>query len=169
MKFTPDLQQIAKEHNRFILMALKLLGEKGTQDAANEMVQEMYIKLYDRLNNKDLKPLTYVSTGYIFRMMRNQLYSDTIKKKVEYNQDNDFWTKTQSIEDVNDLTEWRKDVSAKLQLIPFLEREVLLRHQEQSQRDLQRDTGVSRERLRFYRNRAFDKLKQIYAAETKNK
>lgn len=165
MKFTPDLQEIAKEHDRFILMAYKLLGTAADKDKAQEMVQDMYIKLHERLINKDLPNLEYVSTGYIFRTMRNQLYNNTAKKQYEYTQDSTFWEQSKTWEDDTNLTEWRQEITAKLNQIPYIEREVLLRHQEQSQRALHRETGVCRDRLRMYKNRALDKLKALYAAE----
>ncbi|MDG3582035.1 hypothetical protein [Galbibacter pacificus] len=161
MKMNPNLQDISKEHDRFVLMAKKLLGAAANDDKANEMVQEMYIKLHERLSDQSQPQLQFVSTGYIFRMLRNHLYNSTAKKQYEYLQDDDYWSSTQTYED-NELLEWRQDISAKLDEIPYLEREVLLRHQEQSQRSLQRETGVCRDRLRMYKNRALDKLKEMY-------
>ena len=80
---TKILDILAKRHNEWLTMAKSF---KLTEDDANELVQEMYLRMYDY--TKDIDRIMYneteINTFYIFITLRNLYYS----KFTNYNKKN---------------------------------------------------------------------------------
>ncbi|WP_136465515.1 sigma-70 family RNA polymerase sigma factor [Flagellimonas onchidii] len=164
----PNLSAIAKKHDKFIEMANFLTNDN--EQRSKDLVQDMYLKLHDRLTNEKLKPLKSITVGYCFRLLKYMVYNDHKKKRYEFHyEDFEDWQMSQKddwqqdyFEEGTDDEKSIKTLQKRLKKVPYLEREVLLQHQEKTQRQIQEETGVCRDRLRMYKNRALDKLKAQY-------
>ena len=153
----PELADISKYHKVWIKMAFKILRNRN-RDEANELVQEMYLKLYEFFEKKDVPS---VSSLYVYKVLRNLFYNKVTKVKKEYSTEDMAEFDRCNDDDDNYTLEIRKVMAEALDEIPYLEREILLQHQEKSQRQLQKETGVCRDRLRVHKNRGMKKLETI--------
>lgn len=151
-----SLATISQYHGVWLKMAFKIINKKDCDDEANELVQEAYLKLHDHFQKTELKS---ISSLYIFKVLRNTYYNQKTKKQYEYPTDDILVF--EDLEDSQDTLEARKMMAEALDELPFLEREILLQHQEKSQRQLQKETGVCRDRLRLHKNRGMKKLQEI--------
>lgn len=131
-------------YNKYLGMAYSICK---SNDIKHDLVSSMWLKVHEKKNLTD---------RYAYVVMRNLFYDMVNDKKIVYTDE------LRAEEEVDDsLLERRKELNSMLDEIPYLEREVLLQHQEKSQRQLSRETGVCRDRLRMYKNNAISKLKEI--------
>jgi len=136
-------------------VACKITG--GDEDMANDIVQEMYIKIHDRLENKKLPKLQYLTKSYVYLVLKS-IFIDIKRQNKEIptidftDEDN---TDYEKLDQLNELREV-------LKTIPFLHREVLLQTLEKGQRNLSKETGVCRQRLRSYKNTALEIIYNHY-------
>ena len=161
-----NLQAIAQHHDVWLRMAYKVINRQNCEDQANELVQNFYLKMHKYLEKTDRKTIPSL---YIYKMIRN-LHLNQKKKKKWETPDEDRTEEQRAKSEVlgsddaewhENLTEDRKLISEALEDVPFIERRVLVLHQEMSQRAMQREYGVCRDRLRKYKNRGLEKLKEV--------
>lgn len=152
-----DLESVSQYDSVWFRMAMKITDKDILE--SKELVQEMYLKLYDIFQKKEMES---ISSLYVYKVILRLFLNRRTKKQWEYS--NEDMTIFEQLDDDFTLEE-RKMISKALDKIPYLEREVLLQHQEKSQRQLQRETGVCRDRLRLHKNNAMDKLTIILEQE----
>ncbi|QLG46042.1 sigma-70 family RNA polymerase sigma factor [Costertonia aggregata] len=157
----PTINDVYRRNDEWLEIAEKFTK---CEHRAKDLVQDTYMYLQRRFQNKELEPLKKVTKGYMYRAIKanflmekrdNKLplhYTDEIEKSAFVTNELDF----ECIE-----VKRRKKINSALQKVPPLEREVLMQHQEKSQRQLQRETKVCRDRLRLHKDRGMQKLKSI--------
>tara|TARA_R110000772_G_scaffold31754_3_gene78075 strand:+ start:4832 stop:5314 length:483 start_codon:yes stop_codon:yes gene_type:complete len=150
-----DYKRLLDNHEENLAMAYKICNNNTDK---YDLVQEMYLKILLHIQKGKMENIN-IKSGYVFRTMRNAFVDGKKKlKKIHYVEDiiepgNDEYE--------DDILEMRKNVAEMLDEVPYLHREVLLQHQEKSQRQLSKETGVCRDRLRYYKNEALKKLKEV--------
>ena len=159
-----SLSEISNQNDKWLEMAVKLT--KDVQQA-KDLLQDTYLFIHRRLEKSDLPPLNEVTSGYMAQALKFNFYSDKRKKQYEFFSEN--MEIYEDMEDSQEVLENRKMVADALDEIPYLEREILLQHQEKSQRQLQKETGVCRDRLRLHKNRGMQKLQKILKEKYGNK
>jgi RNA polymerase sigma factor (sigma-70 family) len=158
----PNLSSLSQYHEVWFKMACKIISKKDCEDEANELLQETYLKLHEHFKKNEVDS---ISSLFVYKSIRNLYYNLQTKKQYEFATDE--MAVFESIDESTESLELRKMMVEALDEIPYLEREVLLQHQEKSQRQLQRETGVCRDRLRVHKNRGMNKLKKIVKEKLK--
>ena len=127
-----NLLNASKKDKKWRMYALKLTGEK---DEANEVVQEMYIKL-SKVKNE-------VNDSYIF-MMINSVFLDRKKKKKRLiSLDDDcisfIENKMKSDEDF----EVNENQKNKIDKLPFHQKQLLIESYDKSLRQIQKEFNIN--------------------------
>lgn len=143
------LNLIAKEHSKWIEVA-KLFGIK---DFAEDIVQEMYLKVH---KSKIVSERNY--KGYVYMIIRNLCYD--YHRNTYYNIEID-----QNITPDTLSTDGRLlwlDIQKALHELPLFERQVIQLHniEEISLSELKRETGVCKMKMSRAKNSAIEKLKE---------
>ncbi|HDZ14372.1 hypothetical protein LCGC14_1064280 [marine sediment metagenome] len=169
----PNLEAIAVNHDKYMDMANYFTN--NDYQRAQDLVQDMYLKIGERLTRLDEKPLEYITLGYCFRCIKYQFFKDEKDDKMDvkdFNDDNEeieistkatiYAEDLEGYEFIDDSQDEEIATFKKfLNQVPYINREVLLQHQERTQRQIQAETGVNRMRLRELKNRGLDNLKTI--------
>tara|TARA_R110000850_G_scaffold50260_1_gene123530 strand:- start:8491 stop:8994 length:504 start_codon:yes stop_codon:yes gene_type:complete len=153
-KLNKQYQDLINNHKENLVMAYKICKDNHLK---HDLVQDMYIKIFEYIKKEKIKGS--LSSGYIYVIIRNAFYDMKNKKEIIIYTD-DLRT-LDNAEDEDQTLDDRKLMAEMLDKIPYLQREVLIQHQEKSQRQLSRETGVCRDRLRMYKNQALAELKKI--------
>lgn len=142
------LDKITAHHRELFNIAKNITKN---EQKAKDLLQDFYLTLME--NPQEIQNIY----GFAKVSMRNRWYGE-LKKANKFKDFGDEFPDFEQ-EKVTEEQRGREIIQEKLQKIPFVDREVLMLHQEGSQRELSKKTGVCRDRLRFYKNRAFKKLK----------
>lgn len=123
-------------------------------DRKHDLVNEMFLKLYDILENE---PSKEISDGYIYLMLKT-IFINGIRNKKEFAVDMASFA---SITDNDQVLEDRNRLNDMINKLPFFDREILLRCQETSRRKLAQELDVSVQTICNYEKKAKEKLKSI--------
>lgn len=141
------LETLSKNDKLWKSYALSLCGCK---DKANDLVQEMYLKIYN-LNK------THITKGYVYRTLKSILIN-SIKERVKTNYIEDQFEQVESVEETIDL-ERRLEALNLLSNVTFFEKEVLLITHEKSLREAEKEIDVPFYVLQYHKKKALKKLK----------
>ena len=122
-------------------------------DLKNDLVQEMYLKLYKILREN---PEKEISERYVYLMIYSSFVDYTRKLRPYYIEE-----RILKEEPADDELSERVKISDALGEMEFFDREVLLRTQEQSLRKVGQLMMVSKDTVAKYRDTAIIKLKKI--------
>lgn len=135
IKFLPDNDKLWKKY------ALSICKDK---DTANELVQEMYLKLFDKKQ---------LNKSYVYMTLLTLFYDLKNKKKDVYLNDLELF----EISEETQCFESEEILRAILQKIPFEARECFIENQNSSYRELSIKYGLNYQYIR----RLAEKAKQI--------
>jgi len=140
------LEELSKHDELWRFYALKICGD---EDYAKELVNDMYIKVYD------CSP-EYWTKRYIFRVIKNLFLNDVKSnaKMPKINIDEVYYLKNQDKTD--------EHLEECLQNMKWFDREILLLTHEFSLRKAQDEVGVYYGVLNYHKNKALKKLKIMY-------
>ena len=145
------LHRFTKSDSLYRSFALKICGDNDLKD---DLVNDMYIKLYEYLQKYPEKEKE-IDDGYIFITIRNIFYNQVKKKK-------EFCTGyIPEIETNNETLENRRTINALLDSIPFYDRELLLTTKEESFRSLGRKINLTHNTIIKHHDKALEKLKKL--------
>ena len=144
------LEELSKKHDKWLSYALLICND---EDLAQDLVQEMYIKVH----KKDK-----VTNSYIYETIKNT-FIDMVRKKQH---------KNISIEEVLYLEAESIDYDMKhlnecLQKLKWFDREVLIATHTNSLRKAEALTGVYYGVLHYHKTKALKKLKKLYHGRAK--
>ena len=143
------LDELSKRDKDWRNIAYKICGDKSLAD---DLVQDMYLKLHDKSYDKINEWFVWVTIRNIFLNGLKQKHKNhEISIELFYN-----------IEDVinNDETLIkRKEISEALDALDLWDREILLQTAEKSLRKLSKETGISVMTLFYNKKIALKKLK----------
>ena len=139
------LEILSKKDKQWRQFALYICRDK---QLADDIVNDMYLKLYEKTNINDY---------YVFRTIKS-IFIDYKRKEVN----------TMSLDDVkqiaqldNQTLEQRLMVNEALKELTFFEREILLHTHEKSLRKCEEQTGVHYTVFNYHKNKALPKLSKI--------
>ena len=144
------LTELAQHDKEWHIMALSICKDKYI---AGDLVNEMYIKIYD-----SNKKWTEINKWYIWVTMKH-LYYDILKlesKTVSI----DYFYNIEDLQGDNDVLEARKKINEALNELGFFDREILLHTHERSLRDNQEYLGINYRSLHYSKHNALKKLKE---------
>lgn len=159
------LEELAKRDKEWRRMALSICNDK---DLADELVQDMYIKIHD-MGKKE------VNGFYVYYTMKHLFY-DRFKKTKEIPVDVEFeviiadaklngnWINTNHEDHVLRI---REEINDCLNELSFKDREILLNTHERSFRKNEELLGLSATSLWFWSKEALEELKKIYDERNK--
>jgi RNA polymerase sigma factor (sigma-70 family) len=142
------LDILCKRDSEWRKLALQICG---CPHKANDLVQDMYIKL---MNKKEP-----VNTSFVYHTMKH-IFIDSIRK-VNPEVSTDDFKRISNIDD-NDKTQERFELLDMIKECSWFEREVLLLTHEKSLRKASEDTGVFYGVLNYHKQKALSKLKEKY-------
>ncbi len=147
------LNELAKQNNLWYSYALKICK---CEHLANDLVQEMYIKLsnQDKEVNKSFVYLTLKSIFINQKKKEKHIFTDNLCDSI-FKDNNES-----NINERNEALDLIKDLN-------FVEREVLLLTHNSSLRALAKEIDVPWHVLRYKKKQALDKLKNKYGKEKK--
>ena len=143
------LHELCKRDSEWRKLALKICG---CPHKADDLVQEMYIKLKDK---------TEFNTSFVYHTIKC-IFIDSIRKVNPEILTDDFRLIT-NIDD-NNITEQRFEMLEILKEVSWFEREVLLLTHEKSLRKASEDTGVYYGVLNYHKQKGLIKLKDKYGS-----
>ncbi|MFS4469125.1 hypothetical protein [Maribacter sp. 2210JD10-5] len=149
------LTELSLNHDDFMELAMSLT--KKNLHKSQDAVSEMYLLMAERLARTDLKPIKK-PLDYAYIIVRNMIFKGNKKISTTLYAEELEGFEFESDDNKNQKLETFKKF---LNQVPYLDREVLLQHQEKTQRQIQKDTGVCRDRLRVYKNRGLKRLNEI--------
>ncbi len=144
------LLELAKEHAKWVEIARLF----GVSDYAEDVVQEMYIKV-----SKSNISLKNNYKGYIYIILRNIAYDYHKTKKYDYEINDNL---TEDTEQADDYIKWL-DVQKALHKLPLFERQVLQLHKIEgiSLLEIQTNTDICRIKMAKARDKGITKLKKL--------
>lgn len=138
------LNQLSKHHEEILKAAVKITGNL---DTAQDVVQDLYLKLYD-----SGKKFEEINSGYIYFTLKS-IYNDSVKQSSTKNRiviKNDFKDITETIEEITtfellELTTWEKNVIDAIcgRLITNDNNEIIKHIKGVSISELSRKTGIN--------------------------
>ena len=138
------LNQLSKHHDEILKAAVKITGNF---DTAQDVVQDLYLKLYD-----SGKKFEEINSGYIYFTLKS-IYNDSVKQSSVKNRiviKNDFKDITETIEEITtfellELTTWEKNVIDAIcgRLITNDNNEIIKHIKGVSISELSRKTGIN--------------------------
>jgi RNA polymerase sigma factor (sigma-70 family) len=147
------LKEIYENDELWIFYGLKI---SGNPNDARELVQEMYIKVYDYLQKN---PNSKIHKAFIFTVLRRLFLDWKRDCRIVY-VDDEFLNVEQDTECI-EILEKRKEVDRALDELRFIEWAVLLKTSETSLREIERESKVNYQQVHKYRKQALPKLKKI--------
>lgn len=143
------LKELSKQDKRWRQIAYKICKDK---QLADDLVQEMYLKLYDKKYDKINEWFIWVTIKNIYlNIIKQKRYKHEISIELFYN-----------IEDLKSddvILEKRKQINDALDALDLWDREILLQTSEKSLRDLSEETGLTVSTLHYNKKIALKKLK----------
>lgn len=145
------LEALADKHTDWIKMT-KSLDSPGkiSQDTANEIVQEMYIRLYKYVDNMDkIMYGMYINTMFVYITLRNLYYNHLKdKKKVYYTNELHFYEDEVPVIDYeyeNQKTILEDEILTEIKSWHHYDEKLfkIINYDGISMRQLSRDTGIS--------------------------
>lgn len=138
------MNQLSKHHEEILKAAVKITGNL---DTAQDVVQDLYLKLYD-----SGKKFEEINSGYIYFTLKS-IYNDSVKQSSTKNRiviKNDFKDITDTIEEITtfellELTTWEKNVIDAIcgRLITNDNNEIVKHIKGVSISELSRKTGIN--------------------------
>lgn len=138
------LEILSKQDQLWRIYALKICGCK---DKADDLVQEMYIKLHNH-KGQITKRLVYLTINCIFKDGLKKKRIETVQ--LQYNN---------TIHETDELDR-RLEALDLLKNLSFFEKEVLLLTHEKSLREAEKETRVPYYVLNYHKKKALKKLKK---------
>lgn len=124
---------------------------------ADDILQETYLKIHEATQAKKL----IITDSFVYKCLKNT-FIDHIRrsKKIVYCPE---LAHNSLIEESK--TDLRHEVADTLDKMTFVEREILIRSQEISMRQIGRDTGMTERMVRYKKNKSVDKFKTLWQSK----
>ena len=146
------INELSKKDTKWRLYALKICGDKSLAD---DIVNDMYLKVYDKqLDITDLKD------SYFYSMMYH-LFIDYKREEVKYDKLKTTYKLKKILDSITDenVLEKRHMITQALEELHLFDCEVLLHTHERSLRDNEDLLGVQFTKLHYWKKRAMEKIK----------
>lgn len=156
----PTLDDVALFHQNMMDRAMILTN--GNEQRSKDLVQVTYLKIGERLLDETKEQPTNINLSYCMTVLKNSFLDELKNKKTRatiHTEELEGFEIGNPVEENENMETFRKFLNQ----VPYIEREILLQHQEKTQVQIKEETGVCRPRLRMYRNRGMDKLQEIIA------
>lgn len=140
------LSELSKKNQKWYNIALSLCKDS---DLAKDLVQEMYLKIYDLEK-------TEVNDFYIAYTIRHLFFNHLKKSAKTVSLEEDFIQDNHNFETLKD----RKSIAVALEELSLIDREVLLHISEDSLRIKEKELGISYGKLHYLGKNALKKLSQ---------
>jgi DNA-directed RNA polymerase specialized sigma24 family protein len=144
------INELAKKDSKWREVALKICKDKSLAD---DLVNDMYLKVYDR-------QLTDINDSYIYRIIYTS-FIDHKRKTKKIIQLDDF-SFMEHITDDNVL-DFRMMITRALEELHIFDCEVLLHTHERSLRDNEDLLGIQFTKLHYWKKRALEKIEKTEA------
>ena len=116
------LDELSKRDKDWRRLALKICG---CPETAHDLVQEMYLKIYNQENIRPFENRSHESV-YVYRTLKS-IWIDQNRTKHEYTtNDPDVFTNLEKYVKDDDILEFRKHINTVLNQMDLVDREVLL-------------------------------------------
>ena len=159
-KLKPSLESLVLYNDYWLIEALKITKDRTRAD---DLVQEMYLKMHKRFL---VKPPKIINFSYVLLTLKNLYLNEINKNKREIPNSNSINCYVDlDAEETKNKLEARIELNENLKELNYVQREVIMQLQEKSQRQLSRETGVGRDRLRKHYKEGLKTLKKIYEQE----
>lgn len=146
------MKELCKRDKEWRRFALQICG---CPHQADDLVQEMYIKLADREK---------FNTSFVYFTLKH-IYIDHLRKKKEVSLED--WSRVNQKEPEGYTTQDRYDLIEMINELHWFEREVLLITHEMSLRKAEKETGIHYTKLNYHKHKGLNKLKDKHGHTTK--
>jgi len=145
------LEELSKRDKDWRDIAYKICNDKHLAD---ELVQEMYLKLHDKEYDK-------INEWFVWVTIRNIFLNKLKTKHKKYEISIELFRNIEDLVGDEEILKKRKEVSEALDSLDLWDREILLQTSEKSLRYLSKETGLSVMTLFYNKKIALEKLKDL--------